>query len=295
MKQMQTLLESAHRRPFILAHARTADPHNQGDLLLRPDWTQVFDREARFHSNDENPSAPRRRQSAQGESYVANRRLAWSQHSDGLQKEFSSRNRNLFSSQFVFTIVTKLLPCCHHWSVGLDGDQIRQNRSSFLIINPMPPPSSMVGTAAITEDMLKRRWSVSILRYLDRGITDPAEITKNEANLSPAIMSQRLRTMLRYALVARYPRPAPSKVVEFRLTPRGKKILKMLDIIEKLDQLDQRLALNGKTIEEDLGITVPAPADRLPDPEPAVSDKPAKRKKYSATASLNYVSVNSLP
>ena len=153
----------------------------------------------------------------------------------------------------------------------------------------------MVGTAAITEDMLKRRWSVSILRYLDRGITDPAEITKNEANLSPAIMSQRLRTMLRYALVARYPRPAPSKVVEFRLTPRGKKILKMLDIIEKLDQLDQRLALNGKSIEEALGIPVSEPADRLPDPEPAVSDKPAKRKKYSATASLNHVSVNSLP
>jgi DNA-binding HxlR family transcriptional regulator len=154
----------------------------------------------------------------------------------------------------------------------------------------------MVGTAAITEDMLKRRWSASILRYLDRGITDPAEITKNEVNLSPAIMSQRLRTMLRYSLVARFPRPAPSKVVEFRLTPRGKKILKMLDIIDQLDRLDQRLALNGKSIEEDLGIPVSEPADHLHDPEPAVSDKPAKRKKSSATVPpFNHVPVNSLP
>ena len=151
----------------------------------------------------------------------------------------------------------------------------------------------MVGTAAITEDMLKRRWSASILRYLDRGITDPAEITKNEVNLSAAIMSQRLRAMLRYGLVARYPRPAPSKVVEFRLTPRGKKILKMLDIIDQLDRLDQRLALNGKPIEEDLGIAVTVPPDRSSKPETSVSDKPARRKKSSVAVLLNTVSVNS--
>lgn len=153
----------------------------------------------------------------------------------------------------------------------------------------------MVGTAAITEDMLKRRWSASILRYLDKGITDPAEITKNEANLSPAIMSQRLRAMLRYALVARYPRPAPSKVVEFRLTPRGKKILKMLDIIDQLDRLDHRLALNGKPIEEDLGIAVAATADRSPQPEAPVSPKLTRRKKPSATVSLNNLPADSPP
>jgi len=32
--------------------------------------------------------------------------------------------------------------------------------------------------------MLKRRWSASILRYLDKGVTDPAEISKHEVNLS---------------------------------------------------------------------------------------------------------------
>jgi DNA-binding HxlR family transcriptional regulator len=153
----------------------------------------------------------------------------------------------------------------------------------------------MVGTAAITEDMLKRRWSASILRYLDRGITDPAEITKNEVNLSPAIMSQRLRTMLRYALVARFPRPAPSKVVEFRLTPRGKKILKMLDIIDQLDRLDQRLALNGKSIEEDLGLDVAANPDATPKPEAPSAPRSAKTKTTSASLALNTGSVNSSP
>jgi len=159
----------------------------------------------------------------------------------------------------------------------------------------MPPSSCTLGTAAITEDMLKRRWSANILRYLDRGVTDPAEITKNEVNLTPAIISKRLRTMLRYALVARFPRPSPSKVVEFRLTPRGKKILKMLDVIDQLDRLDQRLALNGKSIEEDLGLAVAAIPDPPPKPEAPVAPKAAKTRKSSATLALNNGSVNSSP
>ena len=105
-------------------------------------------------------------------------------------------------------------------------------------IDPMPPPSPLVGTASITENMLKRKWSACILRYLAKGITDPAEIAKHEPELSAAVMSERLRAMLRYDLIARYPQPAPSKTVEFRPTPRGKKILKMLDVIDRLDQLD---------------------------------------------------------
>jgi len=153
----------------------------------------------------------------------------------------------------------------------------------------------MVGTAAITEDMLKRRWSARILRHLDKGITDPAEITKNEANLTPGIMSQRLRAMLRYALVARYPRPAPSKVVEFRLTVRGKKILKMLDIIDQLDQLDQQLAVNGRSVEEDLGIAGPAVPTRAADPESASADKPSKRKPSSGRLPTRNLPANSTP
>ena len=118
----------------------------------------------------------------------------------------------------------------------------------------MPLPSPLVGIASITENMLKRKWSACILRHLGRGVTDPAEIAKQESDLSSAVMHERLRAMLRYGLIARYPHPSPSKAVEFRLTPRGKKMLKMLDVINRLDELDQQLTLNGKTIEEDLGI-----------------------------------------
>lgn len=102
----------------------------------------------------------------------------------------------------------------------------------------MTPPSPTVGTAAITENLLKRKWSSTILRYLDSGISDPAEINRREIYLSHAVLNERLRTMVRYNLIARFPQPAPSKRIEYRLTPRGKKMLSMLDIIDQLDAED---------------------------------------------------------
>jgi DNA-binding HxlR family transcriptional regulator len=127
--------------------------------------------------------------------------------------------------------------------------------------------------------MLKRRWSSRILRHLDKGLNDPADILRNESTLSPAVMCERLRTMLRYSLIARFPRPAPSKVVEFRVTPRGKKILKMLDIIDRLDQLDQHLTIDGASIEDDLGLPIDENSSCPGRGEPAVSERSAKRRQ----------------
>jgi DNA-binding HxlR family transcriptional regulator len=99
----------------------------------------------------------------------------------------------------------------------------------------MIPRSSFPGSAAITENMLKRKWSSSILRYLDQGVNNPAEIIKREIGLSNPVLNERLRAMVRYGMVARFPLPPPSKAAEYRLTPRGKKVLQMLDIIDQLD------------------------------------------------------------
>jgi DNA-binding HxlR family transcriptional regulator len=110
----------------------------------------------------------------------------------------------------------------------------------------MSPPAYHVGSAAVTENLLKRKWSITILRHLANGITDPAEITKREAELSTAALNERLRNMLRFGLIARFPRPAASKTVEYRLTPRGHKILKVLNFIEQLDHEASQQDRNGE-------------------------------------------------
>jgi len=100
----------------------------------------------------------------------------------------------------------------------------------------MNSPVQRIGVAAITENLLKRKWSTVILRHLNHGTNDPCEIAKIEAEISPKVMSERLRTMVRYGLIARYPRPAPSSVIEYRPTVLGKKILEMIENINALDQ-----------------------------------------------------------
>jgi len=112
----------------------------------------------------------------------------------------------------------------------------------------MNSPAQRIGVAAITENLLKRKWSAIILRHLSQGATDPSDIAKKEVDISPKVMSERLRTMVRYGLISRYPRPAPSDVIEYRLTELGRKILEMIDTIDHLDrQLRQGAFIRGKT------------------------------------------------
>jgi len=113
------------------------------------------------------------------------------------------------------------------------------------------PPLYIVGTAAVTENLLKRKWSTIILRHLDRGLSDPAEICKLEPDLTPPALNERLRTMLRYSLVTRYPRRGEIKMVEYRLTLRGQKILKMLTLIEHLDELTDKTQITLQDDERD--------------------------------------------
>jgi DNA-binding HxlR family transcriptional regulator len=134
-----------------------------------------------------------------------------------------------------------------------------------------PPPIPQVGAAAITENLLKRKWSATILRYLDRGITNPAEITRHEVNISTKVMSERLRTMLRYGLLARFPRPSPSTIIEYRLTPLGKKLLEMINAI---DELNQQLIKSRKVREENFEINSVSTPNSRPAPETPAFKKP---------------------
>jgi hypothetical protein len=77
--------------------------------------------------------------------------------------------------------------------------------------------------------------------------------------------------MVRYGLIARYPRPAPSTVIEYRLTYLGKCILEMVDTIE---QLDKQLKKGPPAIEQDFGMLTNNIPDR-PEVEEREVLKPA--------------------
>lgn len=129
-----------------------------------------------------------------------------------------------------------------------------------------------VGTAAVTENLLKRKWSSIILRHLSNGLTDPTAICKLEPDLSSAVTNERLRAMLRYGLITRNPRHSATKTVEYRLTPRGQKILQMVTLIEQLDDLHDKSEI---VIEEAISEVTP-PAVRTQDTSRG-KDAPARK------------------
>jgi DNA-binding HxlR family transcriptional regulator len=96
---------------------------------------------------------------------------------------------------------------------------------------------NFIGTSTVTENLLKRKWSFLILRHLCSGLTNPDDIRKLEPDLPSVALNERLRTMHRYGLISRHPRRASGVLVAYHLTDRGHKILRLLILIEKLDEV----------------------------------------------------------
>ena len=115
----------------------------------------------------------------------------------------------------------------------------------------MTPPEYLVGTVTVTENLLKRKWSIIILRHLNNGLTDPVAICKLESGLSPVVMNERLRTMLRYSLITRNTIRLSARLIEYRLTTRGQQILRMLSLIEQMDKLSDSDALDLNRVLSD--------------------------------------------
>jgi DNA-binding HxlR family transcriptional regulator len=137
----------------------------------------------------------------------------------------------------------------------------------------MHPPTHLLGSSAITENLLKRRWSIVILRHFDGGLKEPEQILKLEEDLSPGVMNERLRTLLRYCLLAKYPRASRSRSAEYRLTAKGRRILRMLELINQLDRFsDQDPRSLEEILRADLGVKPPPPIvlESPPPVKPAV-------------------------
>ena len=101
----------------------------------------------------------------------------------------------------------------------------------------MPLRTRPPGTASIVDNLIKHKCSRSILLHLKEGTNDPADIARIEMCIPPSTMCERLRTMQRYNLILRLNKSNRPKIVVYRLTPKGSRILTVLELIEELDAL----------------------------------------------------------
>jgi DNA-binding HxlR family transcriptional regulator len=83
-------------------------------------------------------------------------------------------------------------------------------------------------------------------------------------------MTERLRTLLRYGMILRHPRRgSPREAGDYRLTPKGERILAMLELINQLDQLSDA---DPRSLNEILR------ADLAAKSEPLILAEPERRK-----------------
>ncbi len=86
----------------------------------------------------------------------------------------------------------------------------------------------------LLEDVIGCRWSISVLRSVSAGVRRPGAIERHIVGISTKVLSDRLRTFTRAGLFERIEFPEIPPRVEYHLTDYGRKFVRLLKEVEKL-------------------------------------------------------------
>ena len=100
----------------------------------------------------------------------------------------------------------------------------------------------------LLEDVLGCRWTISVLRSVARGVNRPGAIERHIEGISAKVLSDRLKNFTRAGIFERKQFPEIPPRVEYHLTDFGKKFLRLIKEVEKLQaDLDGDGAAQGST------------------------------------------------
>lgn len=86
----------------------------------------------------------------------------------------------------------------------------------------------------LLEDVLGCRWTVSVLRAVGQGVRRPGALERHIEGISAKVLGDRLKKFARAGIFERVQYPEIPPRVEYQLTPYGKKFLRLLKAVEKL-------------------------------------------------------------
>lgn len=89
----------------------------------------------------------------------------------------------------------------------------------------------------MVEEVIGCKWTVRLLWLLDDGLARPSQLLKACPGLSTKVMNERLRKLMRFGLLDRRVHgEKPPIVVEYRLTPLGRRFMQVLAEVKKLQE-----------------------------------------------------------
>jgi DNA-binding HxlR family transcriptional regulator len=78
------------------------------------------------------------------------------------------------------------------------------------------------------------KWSLTVYRLLASGINRPGEMVRHVEGLSTKVLNECLRKNVNFGIIKRMAYPEVPPRVEYKVTPFGRKFIRILDELEKL-------------------------------------------------------------
>ena len=88
----------------------------------------------------------------------------------------------------------------------------------------------------LLENVLGCRWTVSVLRAVASGVRRPGALERHIDGISTKVLNDRLRAFTRAGIFERLQFPEIPPRVEYHLTTFGKKFLKLLKAVDRLQR-----------------------------------------------------------
>ena len=96
-------------------------------------------------------------------------------------------------------------------------------------------PRAGVGAARMVEDIVGCKWSLTVLGLIADGVLRPGAMQRRVPGLTPKVLNERLRKLLRFGIIERQVYAEVPPRVEYRLTPFGRRFDGVLKEIASLD------------------------------------------------------------
>jgi DNA-binding HxlR family transcriptional regulator len=129
--------------------------------------------------------------------------------------------------------------------------------------------------AGMVESIVGCKWSLYVLAQIRRGVNRPGALVRNSAGLSTKVLNERLAKMHRFGILEKLTFPEIPPHVEYRLTPFGRKFVRILAQVEKLERelAAQPASVSRRPVEvppQRLAATAPRPSLAPPRPNAAM-------------------------
>jgi len=93
-----------------------------------------------------------------------------------------------------------------------------------------------VSIAEMVESCLGCKWTLHILVQIRKGVCRPGELSRSAEGLTAKVLNERLRKLVRFGVLGRRSYPQIPPRVEYAFTPLGRRFIRVLDEIDRLQR-----------------------------------------------------------